>query len=573
LDVRRKARTRHWPWIAGALAALTTAAGVVLLGGSEFGELLATGDDKRLPAAGNAAPAAADDPSLLLLALDGIDRALLYSMLNDGELPAVARLLHGQGEDFPNAYFDPALLSTLPSSTLAAWATVFTGVPPARHGIAGNEFFIRETRELAAPAPVSIPDPSPVLAIYTDGYANQLLRAPTIYEQLRALRPAASAWVSMSQFHAGASRLLLADRTVVADAFQGMLDGLVDDEGAGVYAELDEEVVDTLLEALAGDRAPHVITLYLTGADHYAHVYEHGPDDARRRYLRTVVDPLVRRVRDALAAQNALGNRYVVVTSDHGHTAVVHDAHHALATEDEDDPPAVLRGAGFRVRPFQLEVDADDDFQAVLAYGGAMAYVYLADRSTCLKPEQPCDFTRPPRYDEDVLAAADAFYAANRTGKNAPGMKGTLDLILTRKPRPFADDDLPFEVYVGERELVPVDEYLRANPRASYVAVDERLRDLAAGRFGERAGDVLLIARNGDAPSAQQRYYFAGLYHSWHGSPSRKDSEVPLIVAHPRRNARELAAIARAELGEAPRQQHLAGLLLRLLAPSARARE
>jgi hypothetical protein len=178
----------------------------------------------------------------------------------------------------------------------------------------------------------------------------------------------------------------------------------------------------------------------------------------------------------------------------------------------------VLRGAGFRLRPFELEVDASHDFQSVLAYGGALAYVYVADRSTCASAGTPCDFSRPPRFTEDVLVAADAFFEANRTGKFAPGMKGTLDMVLTRQPRPFADDDEPFAVCVGDGKLQPVSEYLRAHPHPTYVAFEPRLRELAAGRFGERAGDVLLIAHNGDVDHPDARYYFAGLYHSWHGS-------------------------------------------------------
>src|SRR5690606_32160387 len=100
--------------------------------------------------ADSAPPRSPDHPALLILALDGVDRALLYQLLRAGELPKLAELLgvHETGT-FPNAFFDSTRLSTLPSITMAAWATVFTGATPAHHGIPGNEFFVRETREFA----------------------------------------------------------------------------------------------------------------------------------------------------------------------------------------------------------------------------------------------------------------------------------------------------------------------------------------------------------------------------------------------------------------------------------------
>lgn len=61
-------------------------------------------------------------------------------------------------------------------------------------------------------------------------------------------------------------------------------------------------------------------------------------------------------------------------------------------------------------------------------------------------------------------------------------------------------------------------------------------------------------------------WHFAGLYHSWHGSPSRKDSELPFILAHPRRSRTELAERTRTSMGNA-RQQDVTPLLLELLAP------
>lgn len=547
-----------------ALGAVVVIAVVALLGfAPDLLPLWSTGEKRDVGPPDR--PAGPGEPALLLIALDGVDRRLLYEMLERGELPRTSKLIGQEGARFPRAHFDRTLLSTLPSSTLAAWASVFTGAPPHAHGVAGNEYFIREKRTLAAPAPVSVLDPAPVLKTYTEDYANRLLEVPTIYQALRSKGRDISSWVSMSQFYAGATDLLLADRTVVANAFKALLDGAGKKDDPGIYAELDEEVIDTLLERLDKERAPRILVLYLTGSDHYAHGAEEGPDAARRRYLREVVDPGLGRLHESLEKKGALADRYVLVTSDHGHTEVRHDEAHALSTEDEDDPPAVLRGAGFRLRPFELDVEQSHDFQAVLAYGGALAYVYLADRSTCAAPKTVCDFSRPPRFAEDVLPAADAFFEASRTGKYAPGMKGTLDLVLTRRPRPFAEVDEPFSVYVGAGKLEPLADHLRENPHPTYVAFERRLRDLARGRFGERAGDVLLIAHNGDVEDPDRRYYFAGLYHSWHGSPSRADSEVPLIVAHPSKTSAELERTTRDALGPAPTQVELAKLFFTLL--------
>ena len=295
----------------------------------------------------------------------------------------------------------------------------------------------------------------------------------------------------------------------------------------------------------------------------YAHIAAEGPDDARRTYLREVVDDAIGTLTASLQKRDALANRFVVITSDHGHTPVVYDEVHALSHGD-DDPPSLVKKAGFRLRPLKLEVSAKDDFDAVLAYGGATAYVYVADRSTCPKAKDVCDWGKPARWQEDVVPMAEAFFKNNEDGSLAPGMKGTLDLILTRKPRPPDEDDLPFEVYVGGGKTVPVDAYLKDHPTPTYVAVDKRLRELAAGPVGDRAGDIMLIAHNGDRATPDQRYYFASRYRSWHGSPSKKDSEIPLIVAHPQRSAAELRTRVQKLIGPDPHQQKVTDLLLGL---------
>ncbi len=513
-----------------------------------------------------------DHPPILLLALDGVGRDLLYGELRGGKLPNLARLLGGA--DFGHAHFSDHLLSTLPSTTMAAWTTAMTGVAPAVHGVTGNEYFIREEARFACPAPVSFSSSAPTLEIYTDDYLDKLGAVPTVYERMRARDPHLLAWVAMHSIYRGADQLLLAKRVAVVHAFEDFVETeahrhLTSSQSRSLYENLDRSVVETVIDDLAAGTVPDVLTLYLSGTDLYAHVADEGPDPARISYLEEVVDPLLGKLVAALEARKALAGRWVVVTADHGHTQVIHDHEHSLFTDAAEDPNGVLAAAGFRVRPFKREVSAKDPFSAVLAYGGAMAYVYLANRSLCPGPKDICDWKQPPRYEDDVLAAAETFYKNNEDGSVVPAMKGTLDMILVRRPKPYAEIDLPFEVYVGGGKTMAVDAWLHEHPHPTYVYVEERLHDLAVGRFGERAGDILLLAHNGDRERPEDRFYFAAPYKSWHGSPSKQDSEIPLIVASSTHSAAAIGAFVGAILGDRPFQQKVADILLGLRAGDA----
>lgn len=573
--------------IVGALAGMAPLAGCGTA--TQAARLVLAGDSRELRKRADGAPESSPDHApLLVVALDGVEREILYRLLRDGKLPGFARLL---GEDpwprsggdeapkatpapprFAHAHFDETILATLPSSTMVAWTTTFTGVTPAQHGVTGNEYFVRETRQFAAPVPVTFADASPTLACFTsDAYCSKLIEAPTVYERMRERDPDVLAWVAMQHVHRGADVLLLAERTAFVNAFEGAVSKVVKkisegEESRDVYKALDQQVVRVVIDEIDNEGAvlPDVLTVYLSGTDLYGHVADEGPEESRDAYLREVLDPEVGRLADHLAARGALDGRWVVITSDHGHTEVVEDDHHAMSVDRTDDPPEVLKHAGFRVRPFALEVAEDADFQAVLAYQGAMAFVYLADRSGCVEATKVCDWKAPPRYEEDVLAAAEAFHAASTEGMGVAGMKGTLDMVLVRRPKPYAEVDLPFEVYVGDGRTQSVGAWLAANPRPTYRALEARLRDLAVGPRGERAGDVVLVATNGAEEEAKDRFYFAAPYRSWHGSPSAKDSEIPLIVAHPGHDAAAIARRVAGVLGPVPRQQKVTDLLLDL---------
>ena len=513
------------------------------------------------------APSSPKSTQILLLALDGVSRDLLYDLLHSGKLPHFAELLGG--DDFAHADLDDRLLSNLPSTTIPAWSAVFSGTPAGVNGVPNNEFFIRETKTFAAPAPVTFVDSAETLEVYTKGAVNTLVDAPSVYEHIHATDPDALIWVALSHFFRGADKMFVAERTAFVKMLAAFVeDGLPREErkvtSRKPYVALDNGAIDAVISHLASGPVPDVLTVYLSGTDLYAHVAKEGPDEARRAYLTEVIDPALAKLVEQMKKRDMLANRWVIVTADHGHTAIVADAAHAIDTGD-DDAPGVMKAAGWKLRPFAASVGDADPFDAVLAYGGAFGFVYLADRSRCTG-ERACAWDAPPRYREDVLATADAFYRNNETGAVAPGMRGALDMIFVREPRRVGEVQRPFEVYVGGGKTMTVDAYLAEHPHPTYIDVSRRLDELAVGRHGDRAGDILLLAHDGDRDTPEERFYFAKPFRSWHGSPSKQDSEVPLIVANPHVSAAAIEAWVGAKLGDRPYQRKLADIVLGLRA-------
>jgi hypothetical protein len=501
-------------------------------------------------------------PHVLVLALDGVGHGELMQVLRSGAAPRLGAVL-GMGADgsMAHGWAVPDVLSILPSTTVAAWTSVFTGEPPARSGVPGNEWFVRETRRFLAPAPVSVEGLKDLLEMYTDDALGDAIAVPTVFE-----RAGVRSFVALSQVHRGADLLVLPDLGLAGELAAALVAGVASGEDVEreAYGRLDAGTADRLLDVFEEHGIPDLQVVYFPGIDLYTHVAEDAIPD-QHRYMAEVLDDAAGAILDAYRAAGALDRTFVVIVSDHGHTPVLDDDAHALATDDERDPPALLERTGFRVRPFRLELDDDEeDYQAVLAYQGAMAYVYLADRSRCPAAGDRCDWNRPPRLEEDVLAVVRAFDAANRTGALVPELRGTLDIIFAREPRPVGTDALPFRAWDGE-QLVALGDYLAANPRPDLLDLERRMEGLAAGPYGHRAGDVLLLARSGTERPIEQRFYFSAKYRSWHGSPTAVDSRIPLVVSHAGRTSEELETLVRRAIGDAPTQLDVTRLILALL--------
>src|SRR5262245_48385314 len=98
---RRPSYTRPRPVARPTVVAATMALFTAGLGCAAAGNVLqiaTAGDSRMLRERPEAAPPSSPSrPALLLLALDGVDRDLLYDLLRRGELPGFAALLSGQG--------------------------------------------------------------------------------------------------------------------------------------------------------------------------------------------------------------------------------------------------------------------------------------------------------------------------------------------------------------------------------------------------------------------------------------------------------------------------------------------
>ena len=526
----------------------------------EIAELVGTGSEKPLR---TPLRAARGGSRVIVFALDGVGDGELRRALASGAMPRTAALLGRETAPrvYEHAWAAPGVLSILPSTTYAAWASVFTGEPPARTGVPGNEWFAREEMRFYAPAPVSLTQHEHALEVYTDQLMGRVLRARTVYE-----RADVRSYVSLQPFHRGADLLTVPEPENYGRMITEMAGGLTSEETVGqeAYEELDETAAESLVESIAKHGVADLQTVYFPGVDLYTHVAA-DPLADQVRYLGRVLDPAIAEVLGAYRKAGALEGTWIVFVADHGHTPVLPDDGHALGADGDDEPPQVLRNAGFRTRPLEIELDsAEQDFQAAVAYQGAFAYVYLADRSTCARPGTRCDWKRAPRLDEDVLPVARAFLEAGRTGAGVPALRGAIDLVFARPPRAPGQDALPFQVFDGQR-LVPIAAYLAANPRPELLDLERRLQGLAAGPYGHRAGDVLLLARTGMHLPPRERFYFSSSNHSWHGSPTLQDGEIPLLVAHPGMTGDAVRARVRRAVGERPDQLSVTPLILDLL--------
>ncbi len=506
-------------------------------------------------------------PRMLVLALDGIGDATLREALTAGAMPHLAALVGPrEGDVWQRAYAVPDAPSVFPSETAPGWAALFTGRPPSENGVAGNEWFDRDSAAVYAPVPLSVGTIRQTLAIYTDDLLGGLIDSPTVFEEADV-----RAHVSMGFVHRGADVLNPPDLGDIPDLLDAALRVLTGaDPMAAGYRALDNDTWTGLRRSARRYGLPRLQVAYFPGVDLAMHAGRGPGPDGEFRHLTRVVD---RRIGDILRFYRDAGvldETYVLVVSDHGHTEVLDDDRHSLHSGNPGEPPDLFESLGIRLRPFGIGADSSADAQAVMTYNEASAFVYLADRRRCPAPGDACDWSVGPRFDADVLPVARAFAEAHETGAHAANLRGALDLILVRAARSADGPSPPYRVFspaangVPER-LISLEDYLAETGRTDLFRLGERLGWLTDGPLGSRAGDVLLLARAGAERPVEERFYFGSPRLSGHGSASRSDGAISFVLAHPRRLGSTLRARVHAVAGAAPTQLDVAPLILDLL--------
>ena len=303
--------------------------------------------------------------SVIILVADGARPDTLAQAIDDGVLPALARLREEGGLH--------TVSSTFPSVTGPAYAPFLMGRFPGPIGLPGLRWFDRSRAVATGPGSSR----SYVGAEMRHVDADLDPDAPTLFElagsSLAALNVIGRGLRKRDRIGRGARFVARAARTHFSGNVRGWL-GIDRDVGALVARRIREE-------------RPAVVFAALTGIDKTSHSEGHASPVVREAMR--IVDETVATIRADAERDGRWDRTHLWIVSDHGHSPV----------QWHDDLAELLRGWGHRTiaHPFTFTGGRD---AAVMVSGNAMSHVYLELRRDA-RPWWP---ELAPRWEE--MAAA-----------------------------------------------------------------------------------------------------------------------------------------------------------------------
>ena len=279
---------------------------------------------------------------VVILVADGVRPDTLARALDDGTLPALARLRAEGGLH--------TVASAFPSVTGLAYAPFVLGRFPGPVGLPGLRWYDRaRTRR-------TWPDHTRSYVGLEMRHVDRDLdaRAPTLFELappgLAALNVIGRGLARRDQIGRNAPFILRAGRT----HFRGHVEG---------WLAIDREVGGELARRIRTER-PRAVFAALTGIDKTSH--EQGHDAPLVRAAMQVVDQTAAELRHDAERDGRWAGMHLWIVSDHGHSAV--RAHDDLADWFR------LQGHRTMAHPWTLGRRAE---VGVMVSGNAMAHVYL----------------------------------------------------------------------------------------------------------------------------------------------------------------------------------------------------
>ena len=344
-------------------------------------------------------------------------------------------------------------------------------------------------------------------------------------------------------------------------------------------------------------RFPILFAVYFPGVDHWAH--ELGMD-SYVEFFEKETDNRIKEIADALREVGEFDNKIFIITADHGHTAMPHPIYYKdpkdgqqkeadtsckLNIKDFDKENTqnkekynnnlhiwelgeVLKAVGeyglgqYKVlAPKEIAelykkkdrttkqigalpygaTDKVETADIIVGFNGPMAHVYVADINKLgevaelFRVSFESHTTEAAKWwDMDELDYLD--FKENMIGR----LKESIDKILVRIGQ---EKDSYYCVFDGLND----DKSLKCADTDQFVSMDyvnawERIEGM---NNPDRSGDIVLIMKDKTTSDAIERYTTGTACKSWHGSLNPSDSYVPLIVAYPGGNKKEIEEILR----------------------------
>lgn len=447
---------------------------------------------------------------VVILDIDGLRRDVYLKALEENAVPHLGSIVSPEKKN--TAIHIPAV-SIAPSITFAAQASIFTGSHPSKHRVAANNFFDRigyisagEARHFGLDAGDTYAIKDAIDAFRND-LADRLLNheTPTIYES--ATKMGKTSLVAANMYNRGSQVELLPSVLDMARIFMGYGPIQMGPE------DCDNKTLSTVQNYFQTHQfTPDLMTFYWVGMDLYSH--DNGPDK-QMDYLCGCIDRQVGELLELLKKIKLFDGTLFVIISDHGHIATPGDDAHTIRIGFPFDMELTPLFTELGLDLYDLPGEGKH-VDAVVGLNGGMAYVYVKNREE--------SWHTLPRYEEDVLPVAQAFYEMNKTGKYRKELQGLIDFILIRNVERVGNWDAGYDVYLGKGKTQPFDEWLEQYANHPYLDPVNRIRYAASSM----SGDIILHAK------AHAGVYFGidGLL-GVHGSLHRDDSQSVLSFSYP----------------------------------------